>query len=288
MWNGNEATSMKNQLFLAQRRTNRAVLKVDGPEARHFLHNLLTADIEGLRPGEARYAALLTPQGKILFDFFVFDAGGYFLMDHARSQRAELVKRLTLYKLRAKIGIAAADDHEVGVTPAEPAQAMRFADPRDGRMGWRVIAPAGTFGNETEGYEVARIRAGLADSDADIGSGVLFPHEANLDQLRAVSFEKGCYVGQEVVSRMEHRGIARSRILPVRLSGPAPAKGAEIRSGGKVVGSLLSSAGSDALALIRLDRLAEATAPLLTEAISVTVLKPSWVRYDVPGARGVD
>jgi folate-binding protein YgfZ len=126
---------------------------------------------------------------------------------------------------------------------------------------------------------------GLGDTDADLGAGEFFPHEANLDQLGGVSFEKGCYVGQEVVSRMEHRGMARSRILPVRLGGEAPAKGSDIRAGGKAIGTLLSSVGSAALALLRLDRLAEATEPLLTEGVSVKVLKPHWVRYDVPNAK---
>ena len=126
--------------------------------------------------------------------------------------------------------------------------------------------------------------AGLADSAADLGSGEFFPHEANLDQLAGVNFKKGCYVGQEVVSRMEHRGLARSRILPVLLDGEAPPKGTDIRSGEKQIGTLLSSSGTRALALIRLDRLAEASAPLLAEGVTVKVLKPAWAKYDAPGA----
>jgi folate-binding protein YgfZ len=135
------------------------------------------------------------------------------------------------------------------------------------------------------GYDAARIALGLADTDADLGSGEFFPHEANLDQLGGVSFKKGCYVGQEVVSRMEHRGTARSRILPVALDAEAPPKGSDIRSGEKQVGTLLSSDGHHALALVRLDRLADASEPLLTGAVTITVLKPRWARYDVPGAK---
>jgi folate-binding protein YgfZ len=171
----------------------------------------------------------------------------------------------------------------VGVAPGKPAAGLAYADPREAAMGFRVIAPKGTLPDGT-GYDAARIRHGLADTDADLGSGEFFPHEANLDQLGAVSFEKGCYVGQEVVSRMEHRATARSRIVPVQLDGPGPSKGAEIMSGGKMVGTLLSSAGRDALALIRLDRLAEAQAPLLTAGVGTRVVKPRWARYDVPGA----
>jgi hypothetical protein len=274
---------MPEQSFSPGLRPERSVLRIDGPEATHFLHNLLTADIEGLAAGEAAYTALLTPQGKMLFDFFIVrDGGGYFI-DCAASRKAELIKRLGFYKLRAKVAIADASDREVGVSPVKPATGLAFSDPRDAAMGWRVIAPKCTL-PEGSGYDAARINLGLADTDADLGSGEFFPHEANLDQLGAVSFDKGCYVGQEVVSRMEHRATARSRILPVRLDGPAPAKGSEIVSGGKVVGTLLSSEGQDALALLRLDRLAEAQAPLLTAGVGMRVIKPRWARYEVPGA----
>jgi tRNA-modifying protein YgfZ len=286
MWNGNEATKMHIEPFREGLLPGRAVLRIDGPEARRFLHNLLTADIEALKSGEATYGALLTPPGKILFDLFVFDAGESFLVDCSAAQKAELVKRLGFYKLRAKTGIIDETALAVGVSGQEPPQTLRCRDPRSDAMGWRFFAPKDSLARATD-YDCARIRHGLADTDADLGSGEFFPHEANLDQLGGVSFEKGCYVGQEVVSRMEHRGTARSRILPVRLGGAAPAKGSDIRAGEKVVGSLLSSAGSMALALLRLDRLAEATGPLLTEAISVEVLKPRWVRYDVPGAKDI-
>lgn len=258
------------------------MLRVSGAEARHFLHNLLTADIAGLKPGSAAYGALLTPQGKILFDMFVFDAGDSFLIDCARAQAGELTKRLAFYRLRAKVDIAAANDLHVGASPDKPADGQSFADPRLSDMGWRFFtsAPAAC----ADGYQAARLNLGLAESE-DIGSGETFPHEANLDQFGGVSFAKGCYVGQEVVSRMEHRGTARSRMLPISLSGSAPPKGSEIRRGDKVVGTLLSARGDRALALLRLDRLAETTEPLLTEGVVVTVHKPSWVRYDVPGAK---
>lgn len=274
---------MPEQSFSPGLLPERSVLRVDGPEAEHFLHNLLTADIEGLKAGGATYAALLTPQGKMLFDFFVVRDGEDFLIDCAASQKAEFIKRLGFYRLRAKMTIADPADREVGVSPEKPAAGLAYADPRDAAMGFRAIASKGTL-PQASGYHGLRIRLGLADTDADLGSGEFFPHEANLDQLGAVSFSKGCYVGQEVVSRMEHRGTARSRILPVRLDRAAPGKGSEIVSGGKVVGTLLSSVGNDALALIRLDRLAEAKEPLLTAGAGTRVMKPRWARYDVPGA----
>lgn len=279
MWNGNEATVMHEHQFQGGSLENRAVLAISGPEAGHFLHNLLTADVEHLEEGEARYAALLNPQGKILFDMIVLRRGEGFLIDCDRGQRADLMKRLAMYKLRAKVEIAARDDLSVSVSPVEIAGGFR--DPRTADMGWRAIGP---MAGPAQGYDSARIALGLADSAADIGSAELFPHEANLDQLGGVNFRKGCYVGQEVVSRMEHRGTARNRILPVRLSGSAPAKGTSIRSGEKQVGTLLSSSGDRALALLRLDRLAEASEPLVADGVGVTVIKPAWAGYDVPGA----
>lgn len=279
MWMGNEATAMRDMDFEAGRLPGRAVISVQGPEAGHFLHNLLTADIDHLADGEAAYAALLTPQGKILFDMLVLRRGEGFLIDCAAGQRADLLRRLAMYKLRAKVEIAARDELVVAVSPVEVAGGYR--DPRYGGIGWRVI---GEVAGEARDYDAARIRAGLADSGADLGSGEFFPHEANLDQLGGVSFRKGCYVGQEVVSRMEHRGTARSRILPVVLEGAAPPKGTEIRSDEKQVGTLLSSSGAHALALIRLDRLAEATAPLVADGVTLKVKKPQWARYEVAGA----
>ncbi|MCA3559403.1 MAG: folate-binding protein YgfZ [Aestuariivirga sp.] len=270
---------MRDIEFQAGTLPGRAVIAVRGPEAGHFLHNLLTADIDRLAEGEAAYAALLTPQGKILFDMLVLRGADSYLIDCAAGQRADLLKRLSMYKLRAKVEIAARDDLAAGASPIELAGGYR--DPRSPGIGWRVI---GAPQAEARGYDAARIAAGLADSEADLGSGEFFPHEANLDQLGGVNFRKGCYVGQEVVSRMEHRGTARSRILPVTVDGTMPPKGTEIRAGEKQVGTLLSSAGQKALALIRLDRLADATAPLVADGATVTVKKPAWATYEVPGA----
>ena len=272
---------MANSSFLMQVRRERAVLSLDGAESENFLHNLVTADILGLAEGEARYAALLTPQGKILFDFFVVKAAEGYLLDCAASQLEELIKRLMFYRLRAKVAIAERKNLEVGVSPEQPSGMTAYADPRTSIIGWRVIAEKGKLPTGV-GYDQARIALGLADSDGDIGSGELFPHEANFDQLGAVSFSKGCYIGQEVVSRMEHRATARSRILPVTFDGAAVPRDAAIKSADRIIGSVLSSAGNAALALIRLDRLGEVEQPLLTDGVRVQVHKPAWVNYDVP------
>ena len=272
---------MANSSFLMQVRRDRAVLGLEGVEAENFLHNLVTADVLGLAEGQARYTALLTSQGKILFDFFVLKIVDGYLLDCAASQLEELIKRLMFYRLRAKVTIAERRDLEVGVSQIQPPRLMAYVDPRTPLMGWRIIIEKGML-PEGSGYETQRITLGLADSDGDIGTGQLFPHEANLDQLGAVSFSKGCYIGQEVVSRMEHRATARSRILPVVLDGVAPPRDTAIKSADKIVGSVLTSAGNMALALIRLDRLAETEQPLLTDGVRARVHKPAWVNYDVP------
>jgi tRNA-modifying protein YgfZ len=264
----------------------RAVLRVGGPEARSFLHGLLTADIASLTPGDAVYGALLSPQGKILFDMIVLAERDGFLIDCAASGQAELIKRLGFYKLRAKVEIAERPD--LNVVVAEESIAGGFPDPRFEGLGFRALhSQAGAAAGSSD-YHVRRIALGIPDSDGDIGSGELFPHEANLDQLHGVSFTKGCYVGQEVVSRMEHRGTARNRILPVTLEGPAPVKGAAITAGGRSIGTLLSSAGERALALLRLDRLAEAAQaaePLLTEGVRLHVRRPPWAQFEVAGTQ---
>jgi folate-binding protein YgfZ len=277
---------------------NRGVLNVAGPEARAFLERLITTDVERLKPGDASYGALLSPQGKIQFDFFLIytvmkdedgTPGDVFMLECAKSQLTALTKRLELYRLRAKVLISPVVNLQGYASAEEPKFAARkFRDPRTPQIGWRAFARIEDDHKIVPGYDAVRIRLGLADSEADLGAGDFFPHEANFDQLGAVSFTKGCYVGQEVVSRMEHRGTARSRILPVRVAGGATPKGTEIVSGGKVVGTMLSSEGSDALALLRLDRLTEASGPLLTEGVPLQVMKPRWVRYDVPGAKDVD
>jgi len=258
----------------------RSLLGVTGADAVGFLQGLVTSDVEGLAPGAAGYAALLTPQGKILFDFLLQRQGDGFLIDCASAQREALIKRLGFYKLRAKVAVAPRDDLKVMVAD-EPAAGL-FADPRLAALGFRGYSTGELPQNHT--YEARRIGLGIADSDADIGSGELFPHEANLDQLNGVSFAKGCYVGQEVVSRMEHRSTARNRILPLQLDGTAPPKGTPIRAGEKQVGTILSSAGDRALGLLRLDRLADAAQAgdrLLTDSVPVHVIKPAFARFDI-------
>lgn len=277
---------MDQLTFPLTRLSGRTVLTVEGPEANHFLQGILSADIQSLQEGQATHTALLTPQGKILYDFFVLKSPDGFLLDCSRNQKDELLKRLTFYKLRAKVQIAEKPDCGVGVSLQEPQIGYCFADPREPRLGWRTLARLIDLPSGDESlWRKARIQLGLADTDEDIGTAELFPHEANLDQLGGVSFTKGCFVGQEVVARMQHRGTARKRILPVSLAGETNAYRGEIRAGNAEIGTVLSQDGLDALALIRLDRLAEAIAAgdrLLTNGVEVHVKKPAWARFEVP------
>jgi tRNA-modifying protein YgfZ len=268
--------------FPDQNRSDRGVLSLSGENVLGFLDNILTCDLAGLSVGEARYGALLSPQGKILHDMFIYTSETRVLIDCAASQISDLVKRLALYRLRAKIGIEIDNTLEVAVHLARPDDPFTYADPRHVDMGFRSFSDAGTFINVpgSRGYEERRILLGLADSELDLGVERIFPHEANFDQIKAVSFTKGCYVGQEVVSRMQHRGTARNRFLPIR-TGPQHPRDEQITSDGKLIGEAYSHAADVALALLRIDRLAEAKAPLMAGPAPVTVLKPDWISYDV-------
>jgi tRNA-modifying protein YgfZ len=251
---------------------DRGVLRVTGVDSTGFLQGLLTNDVERLGPGEARYAALLTPQGKILFDMIVVRTPSEepsYLIDCAATQAADLAKRLGFYRLRAKVAIAdeSADCAVVAFWSDEPPSledALLYVDPRDPRLGWRAILPqpaAAAIGSEHGSeYEGLRIATGTPMGGLDFVYSDAFPHEANFDLLHGIDFDKGCYVGQEVVSRMKHRGTARKRVARVKLAGPAPAPGTPVLDRDLAVGALGSSSGREALALIRLDRADEAKA----------------------------
>jgi folate-binding protein YgfZ len=265
---------------------DRAVLSVSGEDRVSFLQGLVTADVTALRTGEAVPAALLTPQGKILFLFLLMNAGDRYLIDCPATQADDLLKRLTFYKLRTKVTLARESDLAVATlldATGTPREAMRFPDPRWRDLGDRLIAPAAAFtpvaaGNANE-YRARRLKAGVAEGE-EVSAAGLFPHEANLDQTGGVSFTKGCYVGQEVVSRMEHRATVRSRL--VRVSGPAVEAGASIVAHDRAIGEVLAAADREGVALVRLDRLASARAdgvPVTVRGEPVELAPPAGVRF---------
>jgi folate-binding protein YgfZ len=263
--------------------TDRGLISVQGADAQKFLQDLVTADVDRLSKGEACFGALLTPQGKILFDFFMIREEGGFLIDCLKEMREDLIKRLNFYRLRAKLTISA-DERGVGAVLGGKVEGA-IADPRPGGMGQRTYGAQTGRNGPLADYHRRRIGEGLAEAGHDFNSGELFPHEANFDKIGAVSFEKGCFVGQEVVSRMEHRGTARSRIVPCRVEGKLPARNAPVEVNQKAIGKVCSGMEDQLLALLRLDRLEEAAAENLTVTAAGSRLfprKPTWADYTVP------
>jgi folate-binding protein YgfZ len=275
---------------------DRGVVKVSGENARDFLNGLVTTDVMLLRPGLGRFAALLTPQGKITVDFLITEApsghGGGFLLDCPRALAQALADKLGFYKLRAKVGIENLSD-SLGVLAAwdgEPAVMpdLAFADPRDAGLGWRILVPEelapkvadliGADMMDSKAYDAHRIASGVPRGGLDFTYGDAFPHETNMDRLHGVDFDKGCYVGQEVVSRTQHRGTARTRTLRIVLDGPAPEPGTAVLAGDKPVGTMGSAAGHNGLALLRVDRTADALAagtPLTSGGLAVRLSDPN-------------
>jgi folate-binding protein YgfZ len=286
---------------------DRGVVRVAGEDARKFLNGLLTADAGGVAPGQPLYAALLTPQGKIIVDMIVVQAeaddGGDFYLDCPRALAPTLVQRLTLYKLRAKVTVedlsAALGVMAVfgGAPVADAGSALVYPDPRLPALGVRCILPpdaaneaaaelGATLGDAAD-YEAHRIALAVPRGGLDFQYNDAFPHEADMDQLGGVDFRKGCYVGQEVVSRVEHRGTARKRVVPVTFDEFGPEAGVRVTAGEIEVGVMGSSVrGGRGLAMLRLDRAGEALAagtPLMAGGIALTPVKPSWARFPWPG-----
>jgi tRNA-modifying protein YgfZ len=292
---------------------DRGVVKVAGDGARSFIHGLVTADILSLMPGQSRFCALLTPQGKIIADFIVAEApakaGGGFFLDTPRVLAAAVVAKLNLYKLRAKVlvedlsdvlgvlavwdGAALGEIAEIDTATIETG--LGYADPRLPALGLRVMLPphhastaAAAFGvalAAASDYEAHRIALGVPQGGLDFGYGDAFPHETDMDQLGGVDFGKGCYVGQEVVSRMEHRGTARTRAVPVRFEGDAPEAGVAVLAAARQVGTMGSSAAGNGIALLRLDRVADALSQaetLTAGGVPIRLVKPDWARFAFP------
>jgi len=248
----------------------RAVIAITGDESRSFLQRVITKGPEGLPKGGALFSALLTPQGKVLADFIVFDDGeGGLLIDAPFSEAEGLVKRFNLYRLRAKAEITLRDDLAVAAARGEGEAELKTValaaapDPRNPALGLRAIVPAGGPGDEADAYHAARIKAGVPEFGADYGAGEVFSTDVNHDRLGGLDYKKGCFVGQEVASRMHRKGGVRKRTLRLGfdIAGPergAPGRGAPVTAGETPLGELTSSAGGNALALIRTDRAAKA------------------------------
>ncbi len=266
---------------------DRAVLSVAGPEAEHFLQNILTVDLDGVAAGEAWPGALLSPQGKILFDFLVSrDGADGFLVDCRADAADDLVRRLTIYRLRAKVTIEKRDQWLVAASWDDDSTGTldrRFKNAAVRRHYGEVPPATG----ERADWDRLRIASAVAETGPDYAPGEAFPHDVLLDQLGGIGFRKGCYVGQEVVSRMQHRGTARRRLLIAAGEAPLPASGAELSAGGRALGQLGTVVGREGLAIARLDRVKDALdagLPIVAGGVPVGLSIPGWATFGFPSS----
>lgn len=280
----------------------RGVVSVEGPQARAFLQGLVTNDVGKLDRESAIHAGLLSPQGKILFDFFIVKSADGVLLDVAKDRTGDLAKRLTLYKLRAPVTIRDASESYRVYALFGPASipddgivngGITYSDPRLESLGRRAIVAADLpviANTDSSAYDDHRITVGVPEGGRDYAFGDAFPHEALFDQLSGVSFTKGCYVGQEVVSRMEHRGTARKRIVPVEtVDGSALRTNEPVRAGEVEIGTVGSVSGSRGLALLRLDRVEEYAVkgvPIIAGGATLRVDIPSWAHLKPTAPHG--
>lgn len=275
----------------------RALITVAGPDAEHLLQNVITTDLEALGEGELKPGALLTPQGKIMFDFLISRAGGDALRLDVRAEIADdFVKRLMLYRLRAKAEIFKQDRADVivgwgdesGRSDDDSTSAGWLVDTRFQEIRvWRSYGSDVQTTDEPRLWTRLRIEHGIAESGADYQLGEAFPHDVLLDQLGGVGFRKGCYIGQEVVSRMQHRGTARRRALIMNGSDALPGPGTPVTIDGREAGTLGSVAGNMGLAICRIDRIKDAldaARPILAAGVSLSPEIPRWAKFHYPEA----
>jgi folate-binding protein YgfZ len=289
--------------------TGRGVLRLAGIDRTPFLQGLVSNDVTLVTAEWSIYATLLSPQGKVLYDFFIVadpepETGGALLLDVEAARRQNLLDRLGRYRLRAKVefadltpalevlaltggtAAAAAGLPETQGATAPFAGGIAFVDPRLAALGVRLLVPRGTATaaveaagarpGDADDYDRCRLELGVPDGSRDLAVEATLPLEDNLDVLNAISWTKGCYVGQEVTARTRYRGLVRRRLQPVRVHGPLPAPGTVVRQGEHEVGLIRSGSGTLALAMLRLDLADPAVVPLTTGPATLTPLEPGW------------
>lgn len=234
---------------------NRGLLSLEGADKKSFLQAIITQDIEKLDVDTPLYAAILTPQGKYLFDFFLSQSsdGESIFIDCEAERTSQLIARLTMYKLRADVTITDLSNHYDIWAILEGGSG--YPDPRHHGLGNRLIIAKGEEPQcdiaPYDTYDILRLKLGIPDASKDIELEKRPVLEANFEALNGVSFNKGCYVGQEVTARMQHRGAVRKHIYAISVVGGAPAFGSIIYCDDKKAGHLLSANGELALALIK-------------------------------------
>ena len=254
------------------RLTSRALIRVHGPDARPFLHNLLTQDVETISEGELRFGALLSPPGRLLFDLFIFGEADGVLLDVAVERREALIQRLSMYKLRAAVSVEA-DERAVFVGWGGAVEGFAI-DPREAALGGRRYGGEVETNASEDDWQAHRLTVGAPDPTNDAPADKTYPIEANFDLLNGIDFRKGCFIGQETTSRMKRRGTIKNRMMPLEFDGPAPAFGAELLNGELRAGEVLSGRDGVAMALVRVDRL---EGQLTVDGRPVRVRRPGWV-----------
>lgn len=264
---------------------NRRLIRVSGKDSADFLQGLITTDVATLAE-MARPSALLTPQGKIIFDFLIWRDGSGFLIDIDGANVEAFIKRINLYKLRASVMLEALPGEGVTVFWDEGEIDGAVVDGRFQTAGARVLRKPGHHSDGPESaYRAQRIAHGIVMSGFDYPLQDAFPHDVLMDMNEGVGFRKGCFIGQEVVSRMKHRGTARKRPVIVSAGAPLPPTGSELTAGGKPIGALGTVIGPQALAIVRIDRAGEAMASgalILAGDVPVTLSLPAWSGLTFP------
>lgn len=289
---------------------NRGVLAIGGEDAQSFLQGLVTNDVAAVTAERGGYGALLTPQGKFLFDFLLYRTADGFLMETEADRLPDLMRRLAMYKLRAKVTIADVSDRYAVLallpsdgglpdrTPALSDGAILVTDPRLGELGGRVLLPPdqvadamaelGLAEQPVDAWESHRMALGVPDGsrDIEIEKGILL--ENGFEELGGVAFDKGCFIGQELTARTKYRGLVKKRLLPIVITGDAPAPGTIVRLGEREAGEMRTSAAGCGLALLRLDQLAKAEAsgePLMAGEARIAPQPAAWMRFELPAPK---
>jgi folate-binding protein YgfZ len=260
-------------------RLDRALIRVSGPEAVSFLDNLLTQDVTRLAEARAQYAALLTPQGKVITDMMLWADGDSVVIEADPARAGDLLRRLSMYKLRAAVALEDVT-HAHMVVWSETALPGGQPDPRSAALGWRALAARETAAPSDAAFNAHRLALGVPDLAHDCAPDEVFAGEALLEELNGVDFKKGCFVGQENVSRMKRRATTRKKFCPVTFAGAAPAFGAVVSAGAAELGQIRTGMDGRAMALLRLDRALAAQedgVKILAEGKEMRLAPPPWL-----------